>query len=74
VQAVTLEVNESEIVGLVAGGYLPEEARGNHVAIKAAIEVVISDSGVRARAREVQRERISLLRCSEERVTERRKN
>jgi hypothetical protein len=38
-----VEVNESEIAGLVAGGYLPEEARGDPVAIKAAIEVVISD-------------------------------
>jgi hypothetical protein len=43
VQAVTLEVNESEIVGLVAGGYLPEEDRGDPVAIRAAIEGVISD-------------------------------
>jgi hypothetical protein len=38
-----VEVNESEIAGLVARGYLPEEARVDPVAIKAAIEVVISD-------------------------------
>jgi hypothetical protein len=38
-----VEVNESEIAGLVAGGYLPEEARGDPVAIKGAIEVVVSD-------------------------------
>jgi hypothetical protein len=38
-----VEVNESEIAGLVAGGYLPEQARGDAVALKAAIEVVISD-------------------------------
>jgi hypothetical protein len=42
-RCITVEVNESEIAGLVAGGYLPEEARGDAVAIKAAIEVVISD-------------------------------
>ena len=30
-------------MGLVAGGYLPEEDRGDAVAIKAAIEGVISD-------------------------------
>jgi hypothetical protein len=35
---VTLDKGELE-----NGGYLPEEACGNHVAIKAAIEVVISD-------------------------------
>jgi hypothetical protein len=42
-RCITVEVNESEIAGLVAGGYLPEEARDDPVAIKAAIEVVISD-------------------------------
>ena len=42
-RCITVEVNESEIAGLVAGGYLPEEARGDPAAIKAAIEVVISD-------------------------------
>jgi len=36
-------VNESEVGALVARGYLPEEARGDPVAIKAAIEGVISD-------------------------------
>jgi hypothetical protein len=39
----SVEMNDSEIAALVAGGYLPEEARGDPVAIKAAIEVVISD-------------------------------
>jgi hypothetical protein len=34
-RCITVEVNESEIAGLAAGGYLPEEAL---VAIKAAIE------------------------------------
>ena len=38
-----MHVNESEVAALVAGGYLPEEARDDPVAIKAAIEVVISD-------------------------------
>jgi hypothetical protein len=38
-----VEVNESEIAALVARGYLPEEARDDPVAIKAAIVVVISD-------------------------------
>ena len=37
-RCITVDVNESEIAGLVAGGYLPEEARGDPVAIKAAIE------------------------------------
>jgi hypothetical protein len=38
-----VDVNESEIAALVARGYLPEEARDDPVAIKAAIVVVISD-------------------------------
>jgi hypothetical protein len=42
-RCITVEVYESEIAGLVAGGYLPEEARVDPVAIKAAIEIVISD-------------------------------
>jgi hypothetical protein len=42
-RCITVDVNESEVAGLVAGGYLPEEARGDAMAIKAAIEVVISD-------------------------------
>ena len=42
-RCITVDVNESEIAALVAGGYLLEEARDDPVAIKAAIEVVISD-------------------------------
>jgi hypothetical protein len=42
-RCITVDVNESEIAALVARGYLPEEARGDPVAIKAAIEGVISD-------------------------------
>jgi hypothetical protein len=38
-----VDVNESEVSALVAGGYLPEEALGDAMAIKAAIECVISD-------------------------------
>jgi hypothetical protein len=38
-----VDVNESEVGALVAKGYLPEGARGDPVAIKAAIEGVISD-------------------------------
>jgi hypothetical protein len=38
-----VDVNESEIAALVARGHLPEEARDDPVAIKAAIVVVISD-------------------------------
>ena len=37
----TVEVNESEVAALVVRGYLPEEARGDPMAIKEAI--VISD-------------------------------
>jgi hypothetical protein len=40
---VTVDVNEGEIAALVARGYLPEEARDDPLAIKAAIVVVISD-------------------------------
>jgi hypothetical protein len=40
---ITVDVNESEVAALVARGYLPEEARGDPVAIKAAIEGLISD-------------------------------
>jgi hypothetical protein len=42
-RCITVDVNESEIAALVARGYLPEEARDDPVAIKAAIVVVISD-------------------------------
>ena len=42
-RCITVDVNEGEIAALVARGYLPEEARGDPVAIKAAIEIVISD-------------------------------
>jgi hypothetical protein len=42
-RCITVDVNEGEIAALVAGGYLPEEARDDPVAIKAAIVVVISD-------------------------------
>jgi hypothetical protein len=38
-RCITVDVNET----LVARGYLPEEARGDAVAIKGAIEGVISD-------------------------------
>ena len=42
-RCITVDVTESEIAALVARGYLPEEARDDPVAIKAAIVVVISD-------------------------------
>ena len=38
-----MDVNEGEIAALVARGYLLAQARGDPVAIKAAIEGVISD-------------------------------
>jgi hypothetical protein len=34
----SLDLNEGEVAALVARGYLPEEARGDPAAIKAAIE------------------------------------
>ena len=42
-RCITVDVNESEVAALVARGYLPAEARCDPVAIKAAIEAVISD-------------------------------
>jgi hypothetical protein len=42
-RCITVDVNESEVAALVARGYLPEEARDDPLAIKAAIVVVISD-------------------------------
>ena len=42
-RCVTAEVNESEVAALVARSYLPEADRNALVAIKAAIEGVISD-------------------------------
>ena len=69
-----MDVNEGEVAALVARGYLPEEARGDAVAIKGAIEGVISDLAFELEQRQVKRERTSLLRPSKERVTERRKN
>ena len=38
-----MEMNDLEISALVAKGYLPEEARSDPKAIKAAIEALISD-------------------------------
>ena len=38
-----MDVNESEVSALVARGYLPVETRGDAMAIKAAIEGVVSD-------------------------------
>jgi hypothetical protein len=38
-----VDVNEFEVSALVVKGYLPEEARGDGKAIKAAIEGIISD-------------------------------
>jgi hypothetical protein len=38
-----VDVNESEVPALVTRGYLPEADRNDPVAIKAAIESVISD-------------------------------
>ena len=42
-RCITVDVNEGEIAALVARGYLPEEARGDPVAIEAAIEIVDFD-------------------------------
>ena len=42
-RCVTVDVSQSELDALVVRGYLPEEARGDPAAIKAAIEGVISD-------------------------------
>jgi hypothetical protein len=38
-----VEMNEFEISALVAKGHLPEEARSDGKAIKAAIEALVSD-------------------------------
>ena len=42
-RCITVDVNESELSALAARDYLPEEALGDAMAIKAAIECVISD-------------------------------
>jgi hypothetical protein len=42
-RCITVDVNENEVSALVARGYLPVEARGDAMAIKAAIEGVVSD-------------------------------
>jgi hypothetical protein len=42
-RCITVDVNEGEVAALVARGYLPGEARDDAVAIKGAIEGVISD-------------------------------
>jgi hypothetical protein len=42
-RCITVHVNENEVATLVAGGYLSDEARGEPVAIKAAIRVILSD-------------------------------
>jgi hypothetical protein len=42
-RCIIVDVKESEVSALMVRGYLPAEARGDAVAIKAAIESVISD-------------------------------
>jgi hypothetical protein len=42
-RCIMVHVNEGEVGALVARGYLPAEARGDAVAIKGAIEGVVSD-------------------------------
>jgi hypothetical protein len=42
-RCITVYLNEDEVRALVTRGYLPEEARRDPVAIRAAIEVVLSD-------------------------------
>jgi|SRR4029077_789186 hypothetical protein len=42
-RCITVEMSEFEISALVAKGYLPEEARSDSKAIKAAIEALLSD-------------------------------
>jgi hypothetical protein len=42
-RCVTVDVSQGELDALVVRGYLAEETRGEHAAIKAAIESVISD-------------------------------
>ena len=57
---------------LLVGGYLPDEDRSNPVAIKAAIEGVISDVAFELeQGRSKGRERTSLVRPSKRRVTQR---
>ena len=51
-RCVTVDVSQGELDALVVRGYLAEETRGEHAAIKAAIESVISDM-----AFELQQER-----------------
>jgi hypothetical protein len=61
-----VEVNENEVAALVVRGYLPEEARGDPAAIKAAIEVVISDLAFeleQERAKGNELELIKARRC-----------
>jgi hypothetical protein len=56
---VMVDVSLGELAALVVRGYLPEEARGDRLAIKKAIEAVLSDieldlqseTGERTRAR-----------------------
>jgi hypothetical protein len=42
-RSITVDVNEFEVSALVVKGYLPEEARDDAKAIKAAVEGAISD-------------------------------
>ena len=42
-RCITVDVKESDVGALIARGYLTEEAHGDPVAIKAAVELVISD-------------------------------
>jgi hypothetical protein len=42
-RCITVHVNEDELSALIVRNYLAEEARGDALAIKKAIEVVISD-------------------------------
>jgi hypothetical protein len=50
-------VNEGELAALVVRGYLPEEARGDGMAIRKAIESVISDMAFELQSETAERSR-----------------
>src|SRR4029077_20233834 len=61
-RCVTVDVSQGELDALVVRGYLAEETRGEHAAIKAANRKRNLRYGLRARAGNICEERTSSLR------------
>jgi hypothetical protein len=56
-RCITVHVSEDELAAMVVRGYLPEEVRGDGMAIRKAIEGVISDMAFELQSETAERSR-----------------